>query len=151
MNDMATDTAAELVLRRTFDASRERLFAAWTTPEVIREFFGPGDVTIENVEIDARPGGAYRIDFKRADGEGLTARGIYRELRSSEKIVCTWAWDEDDPALEKETLLTIEFFDRNGQTELVLTHELFRDAQQRDNHKEGWSAILDKLSKVALP
>ena len=150
MKEVATDTGTGLVLRRTYDVPRERLFAAWTTPAAVKEFFGPGDVTIEKVEIDARAGGTYRIDFKRPDGELLTARGVYRELRSPERIVCTWAWDEDDPALAKETLLTLEFFDRDGQTELVLTHELFRDEEQRNNHKEGWTAILEQLSQARL-
>jgi uncharacterized protein YndB with AHSA1/START domain/predicted enzyme related to lactoylglutathione lyase len=147
MIEMPTDTATGLVLRRTYDAPRERIFEAWTTPASVKEFFGPPEVKISDVEIDPRVGGAYRIDFKRPDGELLTVRGVYRELRAPERIVCTWAWDEDDPALEKETLLTIEFVERGSQTELVLTHELFRDAQQLENHEHGWTAILEQLGR----
>src|SRR5579863_9006416 len=142
---MPTDTATGLVLRRTFDAPRERLFEAWTTPAIAREFLGPGDVKVEEIAMDPRVGGAYRIAFRRPDGELMVARGIYRELRAPERIVCTWAWDEDDAALERETMLTIEFHERGGKTELVLTHERFRDSEQRDNHEHGWTAILDRF------
>jgi uncharacterized protein YndB with AHSA1/START domain len=134
-----------------FDAPRERLFEAWTTPNIVKEFFGPGVVKVEEVEIDPRVGGTYRVGFRRSDGELLVARGVYRELRAPEKIVCTWAWDEDDPALAKETLLTVEFRARDPQTELILTHDLFRDSQQRDNHEHGWTAILDQLPRALGP
>ncbi|HVN68720.1 MAG TPA: SRPBCC domain-containing protein [Candidatus Binatia bacterium] len=142
---MPTDTATGLVLRRTYDAPRERVFAAWTSPQALRRFLGPGDVTVPDVQIDARTGGTYRIVMRKADGEELVASGVYREIRPPERIVCTWSWEEDDPALEKETLLTLEFIERGEKTELVLTHEAFRDATQRDNHEHGWTAILDQL------
>jgi len=145
---MLTDTATGLVLRQTFDAPRERLFEAWTTPAIAKEFLGPSEVKIEEIAMDPRIGGAYRVAFRRPDGELMVARGIYRELRAPERIVCTWAWDEDDPALEKETLLTIEFHERGGKTELVLTHERFRDSEQRDNHEHGWTAILSQLGRT---
>ena len=47
--------------------------------------------------------------------------------------------EEDDPALARVTVLTLEFAAHGAQTEMTLTHENFRDAQQRDNHKYGWS------------
>jgi uncharacterized protein YndB with AHSA1/START domain len=145
MTQSETAAPTRLSLRRTFAAPRERVFAAWTTPEIARQFMGPGDVEASEIRMDPRTGGSYSITMVKPDGERLVASGVYREVRAPERIVCTWSWEEDDPALERETLLTLDFIERGEQTELVLTHENFRDAQQRDNHNEGWTEILDQL------
>ncbi len=148
---MVTDTSTQLVLRRTFSASPERLFEAWTTPDILTKFLGPGEVDVVDVKADARVGGKYSITFRDSDGDVMVVGGVYRELVPSQRIVCTWAWEEDDPSLAKETLLTLEFVPRGTQTELVLTHENFRDATQRNNHQNGWTQILDKLQQLQRP
>lgn len=145
---MHTDTVPALELRRTYDAPRERIYQAWTTPAILKEFFAPNDVKVEDVAMDLRVGGAYHIAIRNGDGELLVVRGVYRELQAPSRIVCTWAWDEDDAALAKETLLTLEFHARGERTELILTHEFLRDKEQRDNHQGGWSKILDCLPRV---
>ncbi len=148
---MVTDTSTALVLRRTFNASPERLFEAWTTPAVLMKFLGPGDVEVLDVRADARAGGKYSITFRDSDGDVMIAGGVYREIAPPERIVCTWAWREDDPKLAKETLLTLEFLGRGAQTDLLLTHENFRDETQRSNHQSGWTQILDKLQQLQRP
>jgi uncharacterized protein YndB with AHSA1/START domain len=60
----------------------------------------------------------------------------------------TWRWEEDDPAEEYDSLLSLDFNDRNGQTELVLTHEKLASAESRARHEEGWTAIVDQLAIV---
>jgi uncharacterized protein YndB with AHSA1/START domain len=146
MTETKATAPTTLCLRRTFAASRDRVFAAWTTPAIAREFMGPGDVRADKIEMDVRVGGSYSITMLKPDGERLIASGIYREVRPPERIVCTWSWEEDDPALARETLLTLEFIERGEATEVVLTHENFRDEQQRDNHREGWTPILEQLA-----
>ena len=145
MSQTPTSTVPALVIRRTFKAPRERVFAAWTTPETLRQFMGPGDVKVGEVDADVRAGGKYRIVMMHADGELLPVHGVYKEVRPPERLVMTWTWEEDDPAEERETLLTLDFLDRNGDTELVLTHENLRSEESRANHEHGWTAILDQL------
>ena len=135
-----------LVLRRTYDAPRRAVFDAWTKPEIVARFFGPGDVTIGKVEMDVRPGGTYRIEMVHADGEHFDVGGTYRELRAPELLSMTWRWQEDDPAEEFDTLLTLEFNDVAGGTELVLTHEQLASVESRDRHANGWGKILDQLA-----
>ena len=60
----------------------------------------------------------------------------------------TWLWEEDDPADEHETLLTLEFNEVGDETELVLTHERFASTESRDRHAEGWTAVLTQLEPV---
>jgi uncharacterized protein YndB with AHSA1/START domain len=47
-----------------------------------------------------------------------------------------------------ETLVTVEFRDRGQSTEVILTHELFPNAEARDEHTKGWSGCLDRLLRA---
>ncbi len=135
-----------LVLRRTFKAPRERVFAAWTQPETLRRWFAPGDMRVEDVRFDARAGGAYRIAMRTPDNEPFVVRGAIREIRAPEHLSMTWQWEDDAGALEgSETAVTLDFYDGDGGTELVLTHENFANAESRERHEHGWNAIFDKL------
>jgi uncharacterized protein YndB with AHSA1/START domain len=144
MNDTALATT--LVLRRTIAAPRERVFRAWTDPRVLRHWFGPMDHTIPEARIDAREGGTYRIVFEDTRGERVVVHGVYREVREPDRLAFTWCWEEDDAALEHETLVTLDFLPAGTGTELVLTHENFASEASRDDHNIGWTDTLAKLA-----
>ncbi|MGB6062746.1 MAG: SRPBCC domain-containing protein [Candidatus Aquilonibacter sp.] len=144
----STTAPTMLIMKHTFNASPERVYKAWTDPQILREFMCVSGNARVDAATDVRVGGSFRIVMFRDDGEQFIATGTYRELAPNERIVCTWSWEEDDPALARETILTLEFAPRGTQTELTLTHENFRDAQQRDNHAKGWGAMLAELERV---
>ena len=146
----ATSSAPALTLRRTYKVARQRVFDAWTTPDIAATFFGPGDVKATEISMDVRPGGSYSITMVKPDGERLIARGVYREVLAPERLSMTWRWLEDDPADEHESLLTLEFNDLGGETELVLNHTQLASVASRDGHAEGWTAILDQLGTLQL-
>ncbi len=148
MSEISTPVVPAIVLRRTYKASRERVFAAWTQPEVAAKFLGPDEVTVPDIQMDVRTGGSYRITMLMADGERWIVRGIYREVRAPERLAMTWRWEEENPADEHDSLLTLEFNELGGETELVLTHEQFMSAESRDRHEHGWAVILDQLAAV---
>ena len=83
---------------------------------------------------------------KLPDGPVFYLSGTYREVRPPEKLVYTWRW-EAEPEYG-ETLVTVEFHDRGGSTEIVLTHELFPTEKARGEHERGWSGCCDKLAKI---
>jgi uncharacterized protein YndB with AHSA1/START domain len=137
-----------LVLRRTYPVSRERVYAAWTTPEIAAKFLGPREVTVLDVAMDPRVGGTYSITYRTPDGEEMTVTGIYREVRAPERLAMTWSWVEDDPADRHESWLSIDFTDLGGSTELVLTHERLASPESRDRHQSGWTSIVDELGAL---
>jgi uncharacterized protein YndB with AHSA1/START domain len=148
MTDTQTSTAPSLVLRRVYSAPRERVYAAWTQPDIAARFMGPGDTTSTDIQMDVRPGGAFRITMVRPDGDRFVALGIYRDVQPPERLSMTWRWQEDDPAEEHESLLTLEFLERGEQTELVLTHAQLADVDSRDRHAHGWTPIVDQLAGI---
>jgi uncharacterized protein YndB with AHSA1/START domain len=138
--------ATPLRVTRTFPASRERVFRAWTDPQVLACWFAPSDDFQTSVfELDLRPGGRYRIEMLQG-GTPHRVAGTYVEIHPPEKLAFTWKW-ENETAHAHESLVTLEFFDRDGSTELVLTHDRIADAASRDEHNKGWIGCLDRLGK----
>jgi uncharacterized protein YndB with AHSA1/START domain len=136
-----------LRLTRTFAAPREKVFRAWTDPEEVKRWFHPPGYATPTTEIDLRVGGKYRVGMRKLpDGEIFYLSGTYREVRRPERVVYTWQW-ETEPELG-DTLVTVEFHDRGGSTEIVLTHELFPSEKARQEHERGWSGGLDNLVKI---
>jgi uncharacterized protein YndB with AHSA1/START domain len=58
----------EIVLCRVINAPRERVFAAWTDPNQIKQWFSPAGFTAETLECDIRPGGLWRFVYTAPDG-----------------------------------------------------------------------------------
>ncbi len=146
MSEIDTAPAAALVLRRTYNAPRERVFSAWTQPEIMRRWMCPADTTISEIAFEAQTGAPYRIVMLAGDGERFVVRGSIRELRAPERLSLTWQWEDDEGNLEgNETILTLDFRASGNETELVLTHENFTGDEQRGRHAEGWTSALEKL------
>lgn len=141
-------TIPALVIRRVYDAAPERVFDAWTSPELAKQFLGPNDVVAEEVRMDVRTGGTYRIVMLMKDGERWAVGGVYRDVRRPSRLQMTWRWEEEDPSDEYDTLLTLEFKPHENGTELILTHEQFASEESRQSHAHGWEAILEALSAV---
>lgn len=147
----ATMTApTTLVLRHTIDATQERVYAAWTTPEIMRSFIAPEGVGVGKIAADARVGGAYSIEMIHADGEApWVVGGTYTEMHPYDRIAFTWSWTEDDATAEHETLVTLDLTPNGEKTDIVLTHSRFKDETSRNNHTKGWTSILGNLGAVA--
>ena len=68
MNDLRTADVPALIVRRTFNAPRDRVFDAWTRADLIRGWFGPPGTTVLDAVFEAREGGRYRIAMSSSDG-----------------------------------------------------------------------------------
>jgi uncharacterized protein YndB with AHSA1/START domain len=136
---------ATLQLKRTFQARRTQVFRAWTDPEVLKHWWGPGHgFSVPEVQVDLRTGGTYRVAMRNARGEVFHFSGTYREVRPPERLVYTWRWERPEMDIG-ETLVTVEFHDLGTSTEVVITHDLFPTQAARDQHEGGWSACLERL------
>lgn len=141
---MATATKPSLTIKRRFNASAEKVFAAWTDPEKVKRWMGPGEVKVLSAENDPRSGGRYRWLMKSPDGQEHDVGGVYREFIPNEKLVFTWTWKSTP---ERDLLVTITFRSDGNGTIMTLTHEQFFDEEARDRHQNGWNGAMDKLDK----
>ena len=144
---MATKEKTRLEIRRVIKASRDRVYTAWTDPAQMKRWFGPENVQTRELTADARVGGTFRWDLTNSDGEEMTMLGEYRELQPDKKIVFTWQWQDDEDWEDHISIVTVELYDRDGDTELRLTHEQLPNEESRDGHSRGWNSALDKFEK----
>lgn len=132
-----------LTITRKLPAPPERCFRAWTDPEALKHWFGPGANEIVLAETDPRVGGRYRVVMRSPGGEEHDVSGEFREVMANRKLVFTWAWRSTP---EHQSVVTIEFVPAGDATTLTLTHERFVDEAARDRHRHGWTGSLDKLA-----
>ena len=145
-----TQTTAEttLQIRRTFKAPRELVYQAWTDPAYLAKWYCQSAArhSCDSLTVDLRVGGKLRADLRNNDtNEGYAEIGEYREIIPNEKLVFTFRWEDAEMDCG-ETLMVVEFFERSGHTEVVLTHSGFPAAEVCDRHRQGWEGCLDKLA-----
>lgn len=143
---MQPTTETTLYMKKTFSAARREVFDAWTKPHLLRKWFAASE-EYEGflAEVDLRIGGKFRMGMKHTNkgGEHI-ATGIYKEIRPPEKLVFSWTW-EGEPQ-NGETIVTIEFREKDEQTEMIYVQEFFPAKNIRDEHEAGWKGCFEKLS-----
>ena len=137
-------TKPSLTIKRRFNAPPAKVFSAWTDPEKVKRWMGPGEVKVLRAESDPRTGGRFRWVMQAPDGEEHDVSGIYREVIPNEKLVFTWAWKSTP---ERESLVTLTFKSDGDGTLFTMTHEQFFDEAARERHQMGWNGAMDKLEK----
>lgn len=149
----ATGMAPTVRIKRVFQAPRERVFAAWVEREQFEKWMcKPFQETTKFLKCDIREGGSHEIEVHRPDGTIWINRAEYKMVRPPEKLVFTFEWERFDASRRKTgevkgTLVTVEFHDRGGATEVALAHEFFPNEEECLRHKDGWNVTLDRLEK----
>lgn len=144
---MSITTAPNYSLKvtRLIKAPRERVFEVWTMPSEIKNWL----CHVTSAKIDLRVGGKYHFVASGGECGNTGIQGEYREINPPSRLVFTWSFlGNDGMKGEDETLVTVDFIDRNGATEVQISHDLFQNQETCDKHSEGWNACLDKLEKL---
>jgi glutathione S-transferase len=148
----APPPALHVHVTRFLRAPRERVFAAWTNAEQMKQWKGPANFTCLECKSDPRVGGSYRIVMRGTppprNGETpqeitSTVTGEYLELRPPELVRYTWnpTW-----APGEQSIVTVRLHDEDGGTRLELVHEGFASVESANGHSQGWNGVLDKLA-----
>ena len=130
-----------------FDAPREVVFAAWTEPERLKQWWGPGFFETVFAHVDLRPGGRYELLLEPGS---MRLVGEFREVTPPSRLVYTWRWIEGVPDT-RESLVTVEFREQGARTEVVLVHDNFAGPGPVHMYDEGWRSGLDKLREFLQP
>ena len=125
---ITTPSDREIRVEREFDAPRDRVFAVYTDPQLIPEWYGPRGTTTIVDEMDVRTGGRWRFVMRDADGGESGFRGAYREVTPPERIVQTFEWE---PMAGHVSVETATFEDLGDRTK-VTTSSIFHTTEERD-------------------
>jgi uncharacterized protein YndB with AHSA1/START domain len=143
------------------------VFKAWTDPRQLAQWWGP-KVFTNTCQVDARPGGAYRIVMQAPDGARYPMKGIFKEVVANRRLSYTvdlsehpkeWQ-DMIDPNRrgvrpDSDLITTVTFEDEGGKTKMTI-HMRFdvpaaRDAHVKGGMAVGWSESFEKLDALLAP
>jgi uncharacterized protein YndB with AHSA1/START domain len=157
---MASPSSApstKIEVRRMFVAPADKVFAAWSQRENLEKWmcrFPRYEARFRG--SDPAPGATLVMDVKNPEGETFQQTVTYRDLEPPKKLTFTWDWQKFSAAGDlldeaHDTLVTVEFQPRGTFTEVILTHEDLRTAEQREAHAKGWNACFDTLAEYLKP
>lgn len=147
-------TNRDLSISRVIDAPAHKLFAAWTQPELITQWFTPAPYTTPHAETDLRPGGSSLIVMRSPEGQLIENRGVYLEVVRDQKIVFTDAYTSAWIPSEKPFFTgTITFEDLGNNTTRYTARATHWTMEDRDAHEKmgfepGWNAAADQLEAL---
>ncbi|QIG41903.1 SRPBCC domain-containing protein [Nocardioides anomalus] len=130
----------DFTLERHYAAAPEKVWARFTEPALMAQWFCPNPALDVACELDVRPGGAWRC----AMGSYVVS-GTYVEVDPTERLVFTWAWAHDD---DPETTVSVTLTPDGDGTHLLLEHAETAPDAGDDGHRGGWVLNLDRLAAV---
>lgn len=143
--------SGSLKVSRTFDSPRERIFEAWTNPDLLRQWWAPPGFKMGRAAIDLKEGGCFRIAMTAPDGSGVFAVGMLKTVRRPELLEFLWEWQGWDPGGEEAvaaTRVAVEFHQRKTATEVLLTQTGFPSEEIASRHKLAWRECLDRIDQL---
>jgi uncharacterized protein YndB with AHSA1/START domain len=149
------DPQLDLELVREVDVAPELVWRAWTTPELLQQWFAPKPFETPECEIDLRPGGVFRTVMRGPDGEEFGGTGCYVDVVPNERLAWTSAlgpgYRPQAGPMPFTAIIELEPNGRGGtRYRAIAMHQSPEDnAQHREmGFVEGWGATLDQLVEV---
>jgi len=128
----------EIVLCRVIAAPRERVFAAWTDPKQIVQWFGPDGFKVENLECDIRPGGRWRFIYTGPDGTKWDNRMVFLRVEAPRLIEIEHGHDKDDDPSRFHVTVT---FEEQSDGKCVLTMRQLHPTKEQRDAGVGFGAV----------
>ena len=157
-NTAAASTAntanRELVITRIINAPREKLFKAWTDPELMKQWFTPKPWATVHVETEVRAGGSSLIVMRGPDGTEFPNRGVYLEVVPNERLVFTDAYTKAWEPSEKPFMTGVLTFEDAGGGKTKYTARVHhwtvadRETHEKMGFHQGWGKATDQLEEL---
>jgi uncharacterized protein YndB with AHSA1/START domain len=135
-----------LEMKRVFRAAPSVVFAAFSNPDKLANWWGPQGYTVPSLEFDPHVGAGYRIEMQPPDGNPFYLAGEFREVDPPVRLAFTFVYEDPDPD-DVETLVELSFRNVGESTEVVYSQGPFKTAARRALHREGWTDSFDKLEQ----
>jgi uncharacterized protein YndB with AHSA1/START domain len=148
----------EVTLEKTYDAPVETVWQVWTTPEMLKEWWGPDNVTIPECEVDLKIGGKFYIVMEAGEAMGPYKGTLwpmlaeYTAIEPNAKLSYTaQAWTEgmkEETTIDQTTEIT--FTEEAGKTTIHITAAIFKLGSKAgmaaEGMQQGFTQQLEKLA-----
>lgn len=152
--------AHTLTIERTLDASPEQVWKMWTDPERLAKWWGPTGFTCPGARADVRVGGRYVIGMTTPERQDIWGAGTYLTVERPRRLAFTDGFSDKDgnpmpasaygmPADHPDQMvMRVEFEPDGGGTRMVLRHEGVPTGKLKDDMRQGWTQMFDKLDEA---
>jgi uncharacterized protein YndB with AHSA1/START domain len=148
MAEAASDDRV-LTVSRVIAASPEKLFEAFTVPEIMLRWWGPEGASVADHALDIRVGGSWRTALANSMGQDTAiCSGVYTAIERPRHIAFTWAWQQADGSRGAETFVDVSFERIDRGTRLTVVQKTFATIEQRDLHGRGWNSTFNRLERL---
>jgi uncharacterized protein YndB with AHSA1/START domain len=140
---------------REFDAPRERVFRAWTDPDLYAQWIGPRSLTTKITKWAARTGGEWAFVNLQDGQEVASFYGSFHEVRAPERLVWTFTWEGEPDGVSLEFTTFEELPDRRTRVTGVSVMDSFEAREQvlasgmEVGVKEGYEKLDELLARTA--
>ncbi len=152
--DSTLDPALDLVIERRIDLPPAPLWACWTRPGLMEQWFCPVPWKMTDIAIDLRPGGHFRGVIRGPAGEAMPNEGCYLEVLTERRLVWTDALAGGYRPRAGAFMTSIISFEPVAGGTLYRAMALHADAETRAKHEamgfhDGWGTATDQLVALA--
>jgi uncharacterized protein YndB with AHSA1/START domain len=133
-----------LQIRRIIPGPVGKVFDAWLVREEWQAWIGPEGIQCEVPLLEPRVGGTYSVVMHLANGSIMDVGGAFQVIEPPHRLIFTWG---AAGFTDKQSLVTLEFRDLDGKTELTLTQEGLGTVENTAAHEHGWNGALNKLER----
>jgi len=151
------------VITRTFDASRDKVWKAWTERERLLQWFGPKSFRMTSAKLDLRPDGNFHYCLQTPDGKEMWGKFVYRVIDAPDRIVLVNSFSDEKGGLTRhpfsatwplETLSTTTLSDEGGKTKLTIEWSPLNPTEEErrtfdgahEGMKQGWTGTFEQLA-----
>ena len=136
-------------VRRHLAAAPERVFAAFSSGQVVAQWLTPApDVKLTVLQLDFRKGGHYRFAYDTPEGQRMLVGGVYREIEAPSRLVFSWLIEPPDIHAGIESQVTVSITPSAQGSDLLIVHERFGRSDANERHAQGWAGALEQLQQL---
>jgi uncharacterized protein YndB with AHSA1/START domain len=143
----------ELTLERVINASPEKLYRAWTEPDLLKQWFCPKPWSVSSAQLDVRPGGSSLVVMRSPEGEDYPNYGVYLDVVKNERLVFTDAFVKAWVPSEKAFIVVTITFEPLGSKTKYFARVQHWNVPDREAHEGrgfhvGWAKATDQLEEL---
>jgi uncharacterized protein YndB with AHSA1/START domain len=135
---------SKISMQRVFNAPRALVFASWTNAEDVAAWFAPDGFTVLSSDMDATPGGRWRVTFRSDAGEVHEEFGEFIDVREPDRLEFSLTQRSNGKSGPKTTV-TVEFTETGGRTHMAFQQSGYASKAMRNGNAEGWAECFRKL------